>query len=261
MCQPGFDSGLRGYAWVMAGTSTRPDARRRGGPATEVEKLARRATRTLDPEEGLRAVSNLRERLEDLEVLHVSNALGAGRSWGDIGRALGITRQAAHKRYATRAAANGAATGSQPRMLVTAEARRAVAQAREEARALGVAVVGTEHLLMGILRCERSPAARALRALGARLGDARSVAEPTMAGAEGDGMGDEPAGPAWKGMSPHARRVLERSLQEALDRGEGYIGVEHLLLAVVRDERSGAAQTLARMEIDPAELASAVASL
>jgi ATP-dependent Clp protease ATP-binding subunit ClpA len=50
--------------------------------------------------------------------------------------------------------------------------------------------------------------------------------------------------------------VLERSLEEALDRGEGYIGVEHLLLAVLRDDRGGAAQTLQRMDIDPGEVRS-----
>jgi ATP-dependent Clp protease ATP-binding subunit ClpA len=55
--------------------------------------------------------------------------------------------------------------------------------------------------------------------------------------------------------------VLERSLEEALERGEGYIGVEHLLLAVLRDERGGAAQTLRRMSIDPQEMLSRLSEL
>lgn len=48
------------------------------------------------------------------------------------------------------------------------------------------------------------------------------------------------------GITPHARTVLERSLQETLNRSEGFIGVEHLLLALLRDEKSGASRTLER---------------
>jgi hypothetical protein len=231
----------------------------RGAP-TEVETLARRATRTLDPEAGLRALTALRARLDELEMLQVSNAVESGLSWSDIARSLGISRQAAHKRYSRRAGQEAIAARPR-RMLVTAEARNAVKFAREEARALGADVVGTEHVLLGILRCERSHATWALRALGARLEDARAAAEPTVASCEPAGAGDEPRHPAWRGLSPHARRVLERSLEEALERGEGYIGVEHLLLAVLRDDHGGAAQTLARMDIEPREVRRRLAEL
>jgi hypothetical protein len=226
----------------------------RGAP-TEVETLARRATLTQDPETGLRALTALRARLDELEMLQVSSAVESGLPWSDIARALGISRQAAHKRHSRRAGNVGLPTGSR-RMLVTVEARNAVKFAREEARALGAEVTGTEHVLLGILRCERSHATWALRALGARLEDARAAVEPTMAPCANPAAGDELRHPAWRGMSPHARRVLERSLEEALDRGEGYIGVEHLLLAVLRDDRGGAAQTLQRMDIDPGEVRS-----
>jgi hypothetical protein len=226
----------------------------RGAP-TEVETLARRATQTADPEAGLRALTALRARLDELEMLQVSSAVESGLPWSDIARALGISRQAAHKRYSRRPGNEGIPTGPR-RMLVTAEARNAVKFAREEARALGAEVTGTEHVLLGILRCERSHATWALRALGARLEDARAAVEPTMAPCANPAAGDELRHPAWRGMSPHARRVLERSLEEALDRGEGYIGVEHLLLAVLRDDRGGAAQTLQRMDIDPGEVRS-----
>jgi hypothetical protein len=232
----------------------------RGAP-TEVETLARRATRTLDPQAALRALTALRTRLDELETLQVSNAVESGLSWSEIARALGISRQAAHKRYSRRAGPEAAAAPRPRRMLVTAEARNAVKLAREEARAMGAEVVGTEHVLLGILRCQRSHATWALRALGARLHDARAAAEPTVAPGESAPPGDEPRHPAWRGMSPHARRVLERSLEEALQRGEGYIGVEHLLLAVLRDDRGGAAQTLQRMDIDPGEVRSRLAEL
>ncbi|MFL5820273.1 MAG: Clp protease N-terminal domain-containing protein [Solirubrobacteraceae bacterium] len=226
-----------------------------------METLARRTTRTLDPQAGLRALTALRERLDELEMLQVSAAVEAGLSWTDIARAMGISRQAAHKRYSRRAGREPGASGRPRRMLVTAEARHAVQLAREEARALGADVVGTEHVLLGILRCERSHATWALHAMGARLDDARAAAEPTLASCNGDAVSGEPRHPAWRGLSPHARRVLERSLEEALERGEGYIGVEHLLLAVLRDERGGAAQTLRRMSIDPQEMLSRLSEL
>ena len=241
--------------------ATQDDMQASRGAPTEVETLARRATRTMDPEAGLQALTALRERLDELEMLQVSNAVEAGLSWSEIARSLGISRQAAHKRYSRRAGHDGVASRRPRRMLVTAEARNAVKFAREEAHALGADVVGTEHVLLGILRCERSHATWALHALGARLEDARAAAEPTVAPGEGSPAGDEPRHPAWRGMSPHARRVLERSLEEALDRGEGYIGVEHLLLAVLREDRGGAAQTLRRMNIDPSEVRSRLSEL
>jgi len=229
------------------------------GVPTEVETLARRATRTLDPEGGLQALTALRERLDELEMLQVSNAVESGLSWREIARSLGISRQAAHKRY-SRQGGDGAAPRRPRRMLVTAEARNAVKFAREEAHALGAGIVGTEHVLLGILRCQRSQATWALRALGARLEDARAAAEPTLGPCAEPPAGDA-RHPAWRGVSPHTRRVLERSLEEALDRGEGYIGVEHLLLAVVRDDRGGAAQTLRRVGIDPNEVRSRLSEL
>jgi transposase-like protein len=232
----------------------------RGAP-TDVETLARRATRTLDPEAALKALTALRARLDELEMLQVSNAVESGSSWSEIARAMGISRQAAHKRYSRRAGRDGGVATRPRRMLVTAEARNAVKFAREEARAMGAEVVGTEHVLLGILRCQRSHATWALRAFGARLDDARAAAEPTVAPCESPPPGDEPRHPAWRGMSPHARRVLERSLEEALERGEGYIGVEHLLLAVLRDDHGGAARTLTRMDIDPSEIRSRLSEL
>jgi len=234
--------------------STKDETQAASGAPTEVQTLARRATRTLDPQAGLQALTALRERLDELEMLQLSAAVEAGLSWAEIARLLGISRQGAHKRYSRRARGEPDDSRRPRRMLVTAEVRHAIQLARQEARALGAQVVGTEHLLLGILRCERSHATWVLRAMGAGLEDARAAAERTLASGEGHPSSGEPRHPAWRGLSPHARRVLERSMEEALDRGEGYIGVEHLLLAVVRDERGGAAQALQRMSIDPREV-------
>ena len=231
--------------------STETEIKPASGAPTEIETLARRARRARNPKAGLHALSALRKRLDQLEVLQVSMALEAGLSWTRIARALGISRQAAHKRHSRLVAR---ADGHPRRMLVTAEARRAVQLARQEARAAGSDLVGTEHLLLGILRCERSHATWALRAMGARLDDVRAVAEPAPECGRAERVSREPRDRAWRGLTSHARGVLERSLEEALNRGEGYIGVEHLLLAVLRDSRGGAVRALRRVDVDPREV-------
>ncbi|MGE5828191.1 MAG: helix-turn-helix domain-containing protein [Micromonosporaceae bacterium] len=68
---------------------------------TEATKLASAASST-DPEVGLRAVLALRRLLESLEVLQVDNARQRGWSWQDIADALGVSRQAVHKKHAGR---------------------------------------------------------------------------------------------------------------------------------------------------------------
>jgi Homeodomain-like domain len=74
---------------------------------TEATKLASAASST-DPEVGLRAVLALRRLLESLEVLQVDNARQQGWSWQDIADALGVSRQAVHKKHAGRSPAGGA---------------------------------------------------------------------------------------------------------------------------------------------------------
>jgi ATP-dependent Clp protease ATP-binding subunit ClpC len=131
-------------------------------------------------------------------------------------------------------------------VLVTAPARMAVRLGRQEARAMGSDIVGSEHLLLGILRSGGARASRVLRDLGVSLDDARAAAQPTLI--EGRAH-EEPAGK--DGISAYARSVLEQSLREAVARGEGYIGVEHLLLALLREDAGGAARTLAELGVDP----------
>ena len=74
---------------------------------TEATKLAAAASST-DPEIGLRAVLALRRLLESMEVLQVDNARRQGWSWQEIADALGVSRQAAHKKHAGRSPADAA---------------------------------------------------------------------------------------------------------------------------------------------------------
>jgi hypothetical protein len=208
--------------------------------------LLRRAVSPEDPDEALRAITVLRGELDRLERDAVACARVAGESWSTIAGALSITRQAAQKRHRGATPAPNAAPAPMRTVLVTAPARMAVRLGRQEARAMGSDIVGSEHLLLGILRSGGHQAARVLNALGVSLEDARAAAQPTLV----DGKGHtEPAGK--DGISTYARSVLEQSLREAIARGEGYIGVEHLLLALLREDVGGAARTLSELGVDP----------
>lgn len=218
-----------------------------------VRALVERALRAPDPCAALRTITALRREIDELERAQVSKALGSGRSFADVAHALGVSRQAAHRRFRH---LGGAAPDPPPaarppsRVLITSEVRRAVACAREEARGLGAAKVGTEHLLLGILRAGAGPVAALLAELGVQLEAAREKAQPTALQEEVIVEGRPvPAGP--EGISPYARGVFEQSLREAVARGDGYIGVDHLLLASLRDREGGACRTLDALGVDP----------
>jgi ATP-dependent Clp protease ATP-binding subunit ClpA len=221
-------------------------------PAT-VEQLARDTARIADPETALRAMTALRNELTQIEPELVRRALHAGSSWSQIARALGITKQAAHHRHRQLAEAAPATSEDQAKMLVTSEARKAIQFARQEAANLGQPIVCTEHILLGILRCERSHAVKALAALGVTHQAARDCLQTTMPGVPLKPDSSE-ASADNDGMSSHARRILEGSLREALKRQEGYIGVEHLLLSLLSDSRNGAVQTLEMLKTTPNEI-------
>lgn len=215
--------------------------------AGTVEQLASDAVRTPDPEAALRALAALRHELDALEPVLVSRALQTGASWSDIARPLGVSKQAAHRKF-RHLALEPQPSETEPKILVTSESRRCVQFAREECRRLGHPLLGTEHLLLGILRCRHSVAVRALAALGITRQSALDALQPTLAG-----LGDSHAKESTT-ISPHARRILEGSLREALKRHDGYIGVEHLLLALLTDRQNGAVQTLEALGTTPAKI-------
>jgi hypothetical protein len=207
--------------------------------------LFREAIEAEDPGASLRIIAALRHDLEAFERAQVARALDRGSSFGDVARALGISRQAAHRRYRD---LPDEPEGS-GRILVTSEARAVVGLARQEASALGASTVGTEHLLLGILRFDEANLANQLDRFGVDLRAARANAHTTLVNGSLDGV---PPGP--KGISERARAVFEQSLREAVRRGDGYIGVEHLLIATVRDEDGGAHRTLEALGVDPSKL-------
>lgn len=220
-----------------------------GSPGT-IRQLARDTVQIADPETALRALTALRAELDATEPELVQRALQAGASWSEIARALGVTKQAAHRKFRHLLEFPVVTPAGGPKILITGEARQTIALAREEAKRMGQPAVGTEHILLGVLRSESSHAARALGALGITLEHARASLQTTMPGLPVKGASDA----ATDGMTAHARRILERSLREALKRGEGYIGVEHLLLALLSDSRNGGVQTIEKLKTTPAQI-------
>jgi transposase-like protein len=219
-----------------------------GGEAT-IEQLARDVVQIADPDTALRALTALRQELDATEPELVLRALQDGASWSQVARALGITKQAAHRKY--RFLFEHAITvPAAEKLQVTGEARRAIQYARQEAKRLSHPAVGTEHILLGILRCERSAAAKALNAVGVSLERARACLHTTLPGL----APAQVESPGTDGISQQARRILERSVREAVQRGDGHIGVEHLLLALLVDSRNGAVQTLEDLKTAPARV-------
>jgi transposase-like protein len=191
---------------------------------------------------ALRALTLLRRELDAFERVQAWKALDAGASYGAVARALGISRQAAHRRYRELAAATEPPPGEGPmRLRVAPEARAAVQLATEEAAALGAARMGSEHLLLGILRAGDSVGAPALRANGVTLEAARMAAQPTLANEHPEGEG---------AVTAYARRVFGEALRQAAADPGHVIEVADLLAAALRDPRGGACRTLAALGVD-----------
>ena len=126
----------------------------------------------------------------------------------------------------------------------TDRARRVVVLAQEEARFLNHGYIGTEHLLLGLLREGQGIAAKALTALDVDLHVVRDrVREIIGEGNVAEFEGHIP-------FTPRSKRVLELSLREALQLGHNYIGTEHILLGLVREGEGVGAQILAALGAD-----------
>ena len=216
--------------------------------------LLEHAVRASDPEVALHALTALRRELDAFERVQAWRALDAGSSYGAVARALGISRQAAHRRYRELAAATEPPVGAEtPRLRVAPEARAAVQLAGEEATTVGAARMGSEHLLLGILRAGDDVAAAALRGAGVTLEGARAAAQPTIA----DGSLEENGSAA---LTTYARRVFGEAMRYAAADPHHVITVSDLLLAALRDPRGGACRTLEALSISASDVRARLSS-
>ena len=125
----------------------------------------------------------------------------------------------------------------------TDRARRVVVLAQEEARALNHKYIGTEHILLGLIREGEGVAAKALESMGISREAVRSEVEDII------GKGSQPPS-GYIPFTPRAKKVLELSLREALQLGHKYIGTEHILLGLIREGEGVAAQVLVKLGAD-----------
>jgi len=129
----------------------------------------------------------------------------------------------------------------------TEKAERAISLAQESAARLGHSYVGTEHLLLGLLKEGTGVAARVLQSQG--VTEDKIIAQIEELIGRGDFAGKGPVD-----YTPRTKRVLELSLNEARRLGHNYIGTEHLLLGIMREGESVAVRILMDLGVDPHKL-------
>jgi hypothetical protein len=125
----------------------------------------------------------------------------------------------------------------------TERARQVVVLAQEEARTLGHNYIGTEHILLGLLREQEGVAARVLESLGVTIEQARGKVLRIVGSGEEVTSGQIP-------FTARAKKVLELALREALGLGHNYIGTEHILLGMMRENEGVAARILLDFDAD-----------
>ncbi len=124
----------------------------------------------------------------------------------------------------------------------TERARKVFSLAQEEAQRVQHNYIGTEHLLLGLVREEEGVAAKVLRKLDIELQDVRDSVESIIGRGNRIVQGEI-------GLTPRAKKAIELSVDEARNMNHHYIGTEHLLLGLVREEEGIAAGVLKSMGV------------
>ncbi|ANH92689.1 MULTISPECIES: Clp protease N-terminal domain-containing protein [unclassified Streptomyces] len=157
----------------------------------------------------------------------VDQARRSGASWTDIGASMGVTRQAAQKRFVPKESAD--LDPSQGFSRYTARARKVVMAAHEAAKSAGNTEGLPAHLVLGLLSEPEALASKVIQEQGVTLEAVRRAASAALPPASADAPDLVPYGPA-------AKKALELTFREALRLGHNYIGTEHILLALLEQE-------------------------
>ena len=176
------------------------------------------------------AADHLGELADHLIGHFVDQARRSGASWTDIGRAMGVTKQAARKRFLPRGPGDATVReAKQGFSRFTERAKNVVMAAHREAHQAGHDQIRRAHLVLGLLSEPDALAARAITSTGTTLESVRQ-ATLTVMPPPGDDV------PDLVPYDPDARKVLELTVREALRLGHNYVGTEHLLLAILETE-------------------------
>jgi len=199
------------------------------------------------------AAEHLGEVADHLIGHFVDQARRSGASWTDIGKSMGVTKQAAQKRFVLRAETttldpNGGFERFTPR------ARNSVVTAQNAAHEAGNDEITPDHLILGVLS---DPEALVTKLLRAQRIDPESLRASITLPPAADTV------PALIPFSGTARKALELTFREALRLGHNYIGTEHILLALLELEDGSGPLHQAGVDKDrtEADLAAALKAL
>lgn len=204
-------------------------------PGPTLQELINGVRADAPAEDPLRQLSQASKTVADLEQTSdallghfVDQCRRGGHSWSEISGALGVSKQAAHKRFSF----------DVPRFeRFTERARSVLACSEEEAQNLGHGFVGTEHLLLALFGSPDGLAARVLGQAGiTRSGAERQILEQIKRGS-GSEEGRLP-------FTPRAKAAVHNAVGEAVKLGHTYVGTEHLLLGLCVDQNCVAAKVL-----------------
>ena len=195
-----------------------------------IEAIKKVHTDALDQlSDAVIAADHLGEVADHLIGHFVDQARRSGASWSEIGRSMGVSKQAAQKRFVPKGAAEPLDLDpDQGFSRFTPRARNVVVAALNEARAAGNDQIGPVHLVLGLLAEPDGLGVRAINAQGVSLEAVREAAQAAL----------PPAGPV-PDLIPYdaqARKALELTYRQALRLGHNYIGTEHVLLALLELE-------------------------
>jgi hypothetical protein len=182
----------------------------------------------------------------------VDQARRSGASWTDIGRSMGVTKQAAQKRFVPKGPDEP--SDLDPRQgfaRFTTEARNVVMAAQNEARAAGNDEIRPEHLVLGLLNEPDAFAAKSIVAQGVPLETVRRTATATLP-PQADQV------PELIPFDSQAKKALELTFREALRTGHNHIGTEHILLALL--ELGDGTGVLAGLGVDKAATEAAISA-
>lgn len=183
-----------------------------------------------DPIDRLATAARTAAELEEIadEVLahYVAQCRQGGRSWSEISKALGVSKQAVHKRFSP----------SPVLERFTPRARAVLPAAIEVARALGHLNVGTDHVLLALLADPGTVAAEVLNDAGVMYSTVAQQLPAKMS--PGPATSDAPH------LTPQTTQCIEKALPEAALLGHNYVGTEHLLLALFSEPEGLGARIL-----------------
>ncbi len=214
-------------------------------PTTTLEELIATVEGDARSQEALRqlaqasaTVSELAELGDELLEHFVGRCRSQGYTWTEISGALGVTKQAAHKRFSL----------AQPSKLdrFTPRANIVLEDASTEARRLGHGYVGTEHLLLGLFATPESIAARILDEMQVTKESAEGIVIRLVGRGSGDGGSESEGEPNY---TDRAMECLRQAVAEALRLRHNYVGTEHILLGLFGDPVSVAARALAELGV------------